>query len=462
MLVIISDLHLTDGTTGKTINAGAFRVFRERLRDLAYDASWRADGTYHPIESMDVVLLGDVFDHIFTTRWNEVAAGESGYAKPWDDPHSELFINKFREINQAILTHNAESFAILKSLNDGQTITIPPATQSYRPAAVSREPDDPARRPVEIRLHYLVGNHDWYFHLPGDEYNQIRQEVIDALGLANTPDPFPHDLSPEIEDIYRRHNVFARHGDIYDPLNYDQEKGRLACTLGDALVVELFARFPQEIARQTGSDLPAAFTDGLKELANVTPSILVPTWIAGLMNQTGLNQSQQKRARAIWNELADQFLDLDFVRRQDTYNPFETVDMLQKVVRFSKGIHIQYVSNLATWIQRQIWGGSVSFADYALKEAAIKNKTARAVVYGHTHFQEVIPLSASPAATGTRFDQMYINSGTWHAIHRLAQRDPDAGEFVSYNVMTYLAFYQNDERGGRAFETWSGTLDHMW
>ena len=41
MLVIISDLHLTDGTSGETINAGAFRVFRERLSDLAYDASWR-------------------------------------------------------------------------------------------------------------------------------------------------------------------------------------------------------------------------------------------------------------------------------------------------------------------------------------------------------------------------------------------------------------------------------------
>lgn len=42
MLVIVSDIHLTDGTSGKTIREGAFRVFRQRLRDLAYDASWRA------------------------------------------------------------------------------------------------------------------------------------------------------------------------------------------------------------------------------------------------------------------------------------------------------------------------------------------------------------------------------------------------------------------------------------
>ena len=54
MFVIISDLHLTDGTSGETIREGAFRAFRERLRDLAYDASWRANGKgkYQPIDEL--------------------------------------------------------------------------------------------------------------------------------------------------------------------------------------------------------------------------------------------------------------------------------------------------------------------------------------------------------------------------------------------------------------------------
>jgi hypothetical protein len=34
MLVIISDTHLTDGSSGRTTRAGAFRVFAHRLRDL--------------------------------------------------------------------------------------------------------------------------------------------------------------------------------------------------------------------------------------------------------------------------------------------------------------------------------------------------------------------------------------------------------------------------------------------
>src|SRR5262245_45924152 len=50
MLVIISDLHLTDGSSGATISCGAFEIFVERLRDLALAASKRVDGRYQPVE----------------------------------------------------------------------------------------------------------------------------------------------------------------------------------------------------------------------------------------------------------------------------------------------------------------------------------------------------------------------------------------------------------------------------
>jgi hypothetical protein len=36
MLVIIGDLHFTDGTSGTTIGEDAFKVFKGRLRDLAW------------------------------------------------------------------------------------------------------------------------------------------------------------------------------------------------------------------------------------------------------------------------------------------------------------------------------------------------------------------------------------------------------------------------------------------
>ena len=71
MLVIVSDLHLTDGSSGETIQAGAFRGFRESLEEMARDASWRKDGTYLPVKTIDLVLLGDVFDLLRSTQWPE-------------------------------------------------------------------------------------------------------------------------------------------------------------------------------------------------------------------------------------------------------------------------------------------------------------------------------------------------------------------------------------------------------
>ena len=74
MLVIISDLHLTDGTSGEIISDSAFRLFKNRISDMAYDASWRCDENnmeyYKPVECMDILLLGDILDMIRSEKWN--------------------------------------------------------------------------------------------------------------------------------------------------------------------------------------------------------------------------------------------------------------------------------------------------------------------------------------------------------------------------------------------------------
>ena len=54
MLVIISDLHLTDGTVGATLPRGAFEIFAQQLREMALRAGWRGDNTYLPIEQIDL------------------------------------------------------------------------------------------------------------------------------------------------------------------------------------------------------------------------------------------------------------------------------------------------------------------------------------------------------------------------------------------------------------------------
>ena len=69
MLVVISDLHFTDGSCGSTLAAGACELLVERIEDMAVRASWRANGNYQPLDRIDVLLLGDTLDLLKSTRW---------------------------------------------------------------------------------------------------------------------------------------------------------------------------------------------------------------------------------------------------------------------------------------------------------------------------------------------------------------------------------------------------------
>ena len=51
-MVIVSDLHFTDETSGETVRSGAFKLFSDALSNLAYGASWRANGKYKPVEDL--------------------------------------------------------------------------------------------------------------------------------------------------------------------------------------------------------------------------------------------------------------------------------------------------------------------------------------------------------------------------------------------------------------------------
>jgi hypothetical protein len=170
MLVIVSDLHLADGTTGMRTPAGAFELFRARLEDMAYDASQRGDGRYRPVESFDLLLLGDILDPLSSTQWTDEQKGEPGYARPWSSLDDPAFLNKVGRITDKILQENAEGLEILCRIARGEGISVPPPTNAHQADLTSSQ-----RLPVRARLHYMIGNHDWYYHLPGPGLDQIRK-----------------------------------------------------------------------------------------------------------------------------------------------------------------------------------------------------------------------------------------------------------------------------------------------
>jgi hypothetical protein len=466
MLVIVSDLHLTDGTTGMCMPAGAFELFRERLEDLAYDASQRGDGTYRPIESFDLLLLGDILDPLPSTQWTAEEKGEPGYARPWSKLDDPAFVNKLSQITEKIISENAESLEILCRIARGEGISLPPATKNHQPdVGISANSRSNERLPVKVRLHYMVGNHDWYYHLPGPGIDRVRMRVVEAMQLANTSSPFPYVLeeSEVLSDVLRQYSVFARHGDYYDPYNL-YKKNRDHASLSDAVCVELFNRVGAQIRLEFRGEVPDGFYRDLDQMGSVRPPLMTPVWIANLLDRYKVSTAQRKKIDDIWHALVEQFSKLDFLHELNEPFAFDMVDALQVALQFARLTSIDNLDDWALAIEK-LTGllGSAdqsnrSYEKYAVQEDLYKSREARFIVYGHTHQFAVTPLR-STMQNGAPFDQMYLNAGTWLPLNKTCDADSNKKGFILYKTMGYLGIFKDDERRSKMYETWNGTLD---
>lgn len=487
MLVIISDLHFTDGSSGQSIGADAFKIFKERINELAYRASRQKDGVYQPIERIDILLLGDILDIIRSDYWLSNSKG----VRPWSDLQEDTTIDVIEEITCRVLEYNKEALNVFKQLQGAKNA---PSKKGIRSFELNKETEmiqlpvpmiqnTPAMRApiammpasfqevqknkemhwkkVAVKVHYMVGNHDWFFHLKGKRYDAIRQMVIDAMGLSNAANqPFAHepDESPEILEILRQHKVFARHGDIYDSFNFGGNRDE--ASLGDAVVIELVNRFPKLISERLEGKVPLGFVEGLKELDNVRPIFYIPLWISGLLDRTVQNEATSKQVKKLWNEMVDDFMQVDFVKRLDNWLVFDDVDMLQFALKISR-LSFGFLDKLIVKLQQHLPEdpSSASFSKFAVKEKGLdcKDSLYNYVVYGHTHHFEMVPLSVCDTDKG-KVHKIYLNSGTFRSVHDLVTLDERDKQFINYKVMTYLTFYKDGERKGRGFEVWNGNL----
>ncbi len=480
MLVVISDLHLGDGTTAASIPASAFYLFAKRLRQDAHFASVR-NGKYHPIEELDVILMGDILDPIHSTKWLFPLPGQEeyvnidgqvhirftepndkNYIRPWSDTNDPGFAKKLLEVTRAILEKNKDAMEVMRRLTTGEFIDFDTVDRNG-----DRDTSGLNKIPLKVRFHYMVGNHDWYYHLKGPAFDQIRQEIIAAMGLSNPPGPFPYDLrkidpaspwqadeAPEIERLFKQYKIFCRHGDIFDGFNFDAEKGRDYATMGDVFTMEVCNRYPEELKRRP--DINLEIVDNLRHITNVRPALATPLWITGqirkLSSQNKLTDVGDKELKKIWDDLAENFLDLDFVKNKDKFG-IDMVDKMQAAIKISKVVSFDTIDKMIYRLQnRGISGGDHSFAEHALQEPAFMDDSARYVIYGHTHHHETIPLDFDDIGG----NQIYFNSGTWHTYFDLARKDPKEKKFIPYKALTYITFYKEDEHDERHFETWSG------
>lgn len=445
MLAIVSDLHLNDGSTGALLDAGAMDLFADRLADLAYRASWRADGSYHPIERIDLVLLGDVLDIVGSQRWL------ASPMRPWSDLTSPAGSDLVAAIVDDILRKNLESLRRLRSLATEGVISVPFANQHMQPVMGEEE------LPVAVCTHYMVGNHDWPLHLRSQAYDMIRHKVCHHLGLSTSHNrPFPHEAaeSDELHDALRRHRVLARHGDIFDPLAFSEDRD--SSSLSDVITIEMLGRFLMRLESELGSDLPEAAAIALQEVTQIRPILMVPAWMDSLLERTIPSLALRKGIKRMWDEVADELLSLAIVQQPSLCSVSDLIDGLAGALKFSKRDSTDWTGKTLRWLASLRGAKSDSYLLHAMAEPDFRNRRARHMVYGHTHTHEITPLDASHA-DGYVLSQTYFNAGTWRKVYRPTQALGQQ-EFAAAESISLLSFYQEDERGGRPYETWSGTL----
>ena len=452
MLVISSDIHLGDGTTANSISPTAFDLFSNRLRETAYFASFRRDGTYRPIENLDLLLMGDILDPLHSTLWLDTAPGALNYTRPWTDIHSPTFATTLSETTKAIIDVNRESLELLRRCANGEIILLPPANARQEPDEMTKE-----RIPIRVRIHYMIGNHDWYYHLPGRAFDEVRKTIIESMGLCNDIGPFPYDLDehPALHEILQSYQVFGRHGDCYDKFNFNREKGRNHSTLGDVFTMDVCNRFPVEVQKRYGNELPPGVIDSLRRITNVRPALATPLWISGQIKRHAESTALETELKKVWDDLCDEFLQLEVVRSEDKSFKFDMVDALELVLKISKRTSFETLNDIVAWVHNKLRENDRSLAENALQEPAFLNNTARFIIYGHTHHHEIVPLDSDGEPPNEQ-NQLYINSGTWRSYYDLAVKDLKDQKFVRYQTFTYLTFYKDNERGGRLFESWSG------
>ena len=435
MLIFISDLHFTDGSTGNlNIPDRYFGYFINHLVSIA-------NKTSNAVREIKIVLLGDIFDLLHSDAWFAYPVDE----RPWGTNEPAIEIHALT-LFDAITDHpvNRRTLQIIReSIAD-----------LHKRCRLETEP----------QLVYLPGNHDRLVN----RYSSLRQKVCDCLGIPPAQhDPLDLFLHTFEEAAY---GVFARHGHEYDQYNYD---GGMAFTeadyqrvpIGDPITTEIVARLPYALARRLDAVSGLSHADKqtvtsiFQEIENVRPLSAVIEW---LLYQVDQKRTLKEVIEDTVQEVINYFESLDFVRgwyvRNDKWTDWgEEDDKIQAflfLLRHFKSYSTKKLQNLA--IQAKGYSAKDGLLEAATQEYSHIDSGFRYLVYGHTH-DHLVSIVRNVPATPYPHERFYLNTGTWRGRHFTVTQD---NSFIVWKNMTYVIFYREGERGTTlpAFESWTGAL----
>ncbi len=466
MLVVISDLHLTDGTAGEhNLPHEAFSdVF---LSDIASFAKRKG------AKEVTVLLLGDIFDLIRSEQW----LNQSEADRPWGATGiADLEkANPVSAVEQTCLRILGQMPTNRKKPSPENTILY----KNWETLQFFRDLEKTFKSKLGIDLPvtiiYILGNHDRLCNV----YPSVRDRIKDFLGLSDHSFTKDHNGVPwfTYEFLDRHYGVYARHGhhsDIYNfagGVNCYDKSGFIRAPIGDVITTEFAVKIPWQMNElrlgKYASQIDPSVVESLKDIDNVRPLGGILEWIYYRIKEKdkgpvrdALNQTLSTIVEDILKiELVQKWRSpgthWDEVLRTVSYpwlnwlpklvlDSLQAEDLLPLFLGFTEGPpDPAQEPTCRSAYNDSIWR---------------KDKDIRFIVNGHTHTPAQIPLDCE----GER-EIFYINTGTWrNRIYRTVGLDT-ISDFVELKQMSYAVFYGPDEdRAGKksgtpSFEVWTGT-----
>jgi len=204
MLVVTSNWCVSDGTLSAGPSRGFLDRFRAEVRRASLRCGFRHDGSYRPVDTIDVVLAGDTFDWLVSREW-------TGDVRPWDAGRRAAAARD-RVVFEAIGRGRRLLATLAAWMRHG--IEVPTADRRGRPMAT-------ASRAVPVRVAMLSGDRDRWL-----------TKMVSAPTLSTA--------RAWVGTSWSDGDVVVRHGEEMDP--FHTPNGREP-TLGESLAVDLIARF---------------------------------------------------------------------------------------------------------------------------------------------------------------------------------------------------------------------------
>jgi len=448
MLVIISDLHLTDESTANNVAPEALKLLEKEIITNAVEN----DAT-----EIHLVLLGDIFDLVRTDYWCTVPERE----RPWfwknDDYNDATAINNSTKVEDHL---KAITQKIKKSKASKTLVRI---INGLSAKATARYGSN-----IKTRVSYVIGNHDRFLVNYDSLQSLIRNEFNSVRRFE-----FRHAVcAPE-------YGVLARHGHEWDEdchgwefyndkLNTGPSVGRFdqraykAMAIGELITAEFLSGMLYNIARRLNRDDPSdkQFMYHLKDINNLRPSSAAFQWLQWSIRgqgyeryrtlvedgvKTALDSLLKSNFAELWSGMSWGIPKVSRTRITDLKLARAATNVL--------GAEIATKLSPSSSEEEDLLEGAKESVFYR-KDPELK-PDIQYIVYGHTHGARHNYFEATPQGTV----RMYINSGTFLP---LIEKDATGKGFATSHQMTMLFFYNKSEDSedradnGPTVDIWNG------